>query len=126
MPVNAAAVRAKHVILPEEREFFEQGIRQAMKERMARALRAFEAHENRTLVLGAFGSGSNENNVETIGAIWAELLVCGDQDGTQNARFRNVCEKVVFAVSGKYHEPFKRGFEMRVYEAEVATAALGD
>ena len=125
-PVNAAAVRAKHTIQPWEREFFEQGIRSAMKERMARVLRAFETHDNRTLVLGAFGSGSNENNVETIGAIWAELLVCGDQEGTQNARYKNVFDRVVFAVPGKYHEPFKRGFEMRVLEAEVAAAALSD
>ncbi|KAJ3554461.1 hypothetical protein NM688_g3098 [Phlebia brevispora] len=126
VPVNAAAVRAKHLILPSEQEFFESGIRSAMKERMARVLRAFEERGDRTLVLGAFGCGSSENRAETIGAIWAELLVCGERDGEQDARFKNVFEKVVFAVPGKFYQPFKRGYEMRVLEAEVTVAALSD
>lgn len=120
VPVNAAAVRAKHVIRAGEQAFFEQGIRGAMKERMARVLRAFEVHGDRTLVLGSFGSGSNENNVETIGAVWAELLVCDE------ARFRDVFDRVVFAVPGKAYGAFKRGWEMRILEAQVAEAAASD
>jgi len=127
VPVNAAEVRAKHLILPSEREFFENGIRAAMKERMARVLRLFEERGNRTLVLGAFGCGSNENKIEMVAGIWAELLVCGDgvgQDGiAQEARFKNVFDRVVFAVPGKQFESFKKAFDMRVFEAEVAIAA---
>ncbi|KAF7796746.1 hypothetical protein EIP86_007929 [Pleurotus ostreatoroseus] len=126
VPVNAAAVRAKHFILPSEKDFFESGIRRAMKERMARALRAFEERGVRTLVLGAFGCGSSENNADTIGAIWAELLVCGEQDGAREARFKNVFDKVVFAVPGKSYRPFQRGYEMRILEAQVAAAVLTD
>ncbi|GJE91437.1 hypothetical protein PsYK624_075870 [Phanerochaete sordida] len=126
VPVNAAAVRAKHTILPGERDFFEDGIRNVAKERMARALRVFEERGDRTLVLGAFGCASSENSVEAIAAVWAELLVCGDGIGTDGARFKNVFDRVVFAVPGKHFAKFKEAFEMRVFEAEVASAALTD
>ncbi|KAI0345180.1 hypothetical protein BDW22DRAFT_1004950 [Trametopsis cervina] len=141
VPVNAGMVRAKHTILPEERQFFEDGIRSAMKERMARALRIFEEKGNRTIVLGAFGCGSSQNNVEVVAAIWAELLVCGDsqpqqaqrteeaeegQKASKTARFKDVFERVVFAVPGKLFQPFKSAFEMRVFEAEVSAAASSD
>ena len=128
VPVNAAAVRAKHVILPSEREFFEDGIRSAMKERMARALRVFEEKGDRTLILGAFGCASSQNNVETIAAIWAELLVCGDHDSSPHrpARFKDVFERVIFAVPGKLCTSFRTAFEMRAFEEEVALAASGD
>ncbi|KAI0691198.1 hypothetical protein BC835DRAFT_1279645 [Cytidiella melzeri] len=128
VPVNAAMVRAKHIILPSEKELFENGIRSAMKERMARVLRIFEDKRHRIIILGAFGCGSSQNNVEVIASIWAELLVCGQQegDGSQPARFKNVFERVVFAVPGKLFQPFKSAFEMRVFEADVAAAALSD
>ncbi|CAL1711299.1 unnamed protein product [Somion occarium] len=121
VPVNAAAVRAKHIILPSERQFFEDGIRGAMKERMARILRVFEEKGDKVLVLGAFGCGSSQNDVEVIASLWAELLVCGDNE--QHARFRDVFERVVFAVPGKLFTPFRRAFDMRVFEQEVASAA---
>lgn len=124
VPVNAAAVRAKHIILPDERDFFEGGIRDVAKERMARALRVFEERGDRTIVLGAFGCMSSENNVETIAAIWAELIVCGD--GAKEARFKDVFDRVVFAVPGKHFAKFKEAYEMRIFEAEVARAALTD
>ncbi|KAI0960773.1 hypothetical protein AcV7_000067 [Taiwanofungus camphoratus] len=130
VPVNAAAVRAKHTILPSEEQFFEDGIRSAMKERMARILRLFEERGDRVLVLGAFGCGSSQNNVETVASIWAELLVCGafegnEDDGKQcEARFKDTFEGVVFAVPGKLFEPFKKAFEMRIFEEEVMQATL--
>ncbi|TFY51742.1 hypothetical protein EVJ58_g10405 [Rhodofomes roseus] len=129
VPVNAMAVRAKHVILPEERGLFENGIRSAMKERMSRILYLFEERGNRALVLGAFGCGPpNQNNVEAIASIWAELLVCGDLEGPggtkREARFKNSFEKVVFAVPGKIVEQFRQTFKARLFEAEVADAAM--
>ncbi|KAK7691723.1 hypothetical protein QCA50_005123 [Cerrena zonata] len=128
VPVNAAAVRAKHIILPAERQFFEDGIRSAMKERMARALRVFEEKGDEVLVLGAFGCGSSQNNVDVIASIWAELLVCGDRDGSSNspARFKDVFKRVIFAVPGKLFASFRKAFEMRVFEEEVDLAVSSD
>lgn len=133
VPVNASMVRKKHIILPADEQVFEDGIRTAMKERMARALRAFEARGDRVLVLGAFGCGSSENKVEVVARIWAELLVCGDAEekegeGEQasrkrDARFKRSFERIVFAVPGKLHAPFKKAFEMRIFEEEVNVAA---
>ncbi|KAJ3011288.1 hypothetical protein NUW54_g2228 [Trametes sanguinea] len=109
VPVNAAAVRA---------------IRDAMKERMARALRAFELRGDKVLVLGAFGCGSSENKVEMVAEIWAELLVCGEtvNDVRQEARFKNSFEKVVFAIPGKLLAPFKRAFGTRELIERVSDA----
>ncbi|KAI0716445.1 hypothetical protein C8Q76DRAFT_724277 [Earliella scabrosa] len=126
VPVNAAAVRAKHIILPGEESFFENGIRDSMKERMGRVLRLFELHGDKALVLGAFGCSSFENNVETVARIWAELLVCGETVGDvkREPRYKNSFEQVVFAVPGKLFEPFKKAFEMRVLEEELTNATL--
>lgn len=131
VPVNAAAVRGKHTILPSERQFFEDGIREAMKERMARALRVFEEQGDKVLVLGAFGCGTNENKVDMVARVWAELLVCGDSkdsaEGRKNkraARFKDVFERIVFAIPGKLFEPFKEAFQMRIFEEELAAATV--
>jgi len=128
VPVNAAAVRAKHLIPPSEEQFFEDGIRSAMKERMARVLRLFEEHGNRVIVLGAFGCASSQNKVEMVASVWAELLVCGDSEGQgggkREARFKDVFEKVVFAVPGKLFESFRKAFEMRIFEEQVEEAAM--
>lgn len=131
VPVNAAAVRAKHIILPSEKDLFENGMRGAMKERMARILYLFEERGNRALVLGAFGCGpQSQNNVETIASIWAELLLCGDLEGPgstkREARFKNSFEKIVFAVPGRILDQFKRAFKARLFEAEVEDAAMDD
>ncbi|KAI0783045.1 hypothetical protein C8Q75DRAFT_785571 [Abortiporus biennis] len=128
-PVNAAAVRQKFTILPEEKDIFEEGMKGAMKERMARALRVFEDQGNKTLILGAFGSGSCENRVEDVAEIWAELLVCGDRGSEEvsgKGRFKDVFDRIVFAVPGKHFEKFKKAFEMRVFEAEVEEAASSE
>ena len=122
VPVNAAAVYQKYVGEP---QLYQDGIRRVMRDRMGRALRAFETHGDRVLVLGAFGCGSFENKVEMIATLWAELLVCGETvDGVRRpARFKDSFEKVVFAVPGKLFEPFKRAFDVRLDE-EMLTAAL--
>lgn len=121
VPVNAAAVRQKHDIAPTDVQLFEDGIRDTMKERMARALRLFEAHGNKTVILGAFGCSSSQNNVEFVASIWAELLACGEE-----ARFKDVFERVMFAVPGRLYESFKKAFEMRVFEAELTKATSED
>ncbi|EED79482.1 predicted protein [Postia placenta Mad-698-R] len=127
VPVNAAAVRSKHVIKPWEKEFFENGIRHAMKERMARILRLLEKEGNRVIVLGAFGCESSQNKVETIAEVWAELLVSGhlNKEGHRiEARFKDVFEKVVFAVPGKLFEPFRHAFELRVLETRISEVTV--
>lgn len=127
VPVNAAAVRSKHVIKPWEKEFFENGIRHAMKERMARILRLLEKEGNRVIVLGAFGCESSQNKVETIAEVWAELLVSGhlNKEGQRiEARFKDVFEKVVFAVPGKLFEPFRHAFELRVLETRISEVTV--
>lgn len=129
VPVNAAAIRQNYSITPSDAHVFEDGIRDKMRDRMARALRIFEARGNRALVLGAFGCGSNENKVEMVAEIWAGLLMCGEDEGmqedgkTMHAAFKDSFEEIIFAVPGKLFEPFKNAFEMRVFEAEVSQAA---
>ncbi|KAI0631008.1 hypothetical protein C8Q77DRAFT_1219235 [Trametes polyzona] len=124
VPVNAAAVRAKHEIKPGEEALFEDGIRFAMKERMARALRAFELSGNKALILGAFGCGTCENKVEMVAEIWAELLVCGEtvNDVHQEARFKHSFEQVIFSVPRKMSEAFKKAFENRELMERVSGA----
>ncbi|KAG1851286.1 hypothetical protein DFJ58DRAFT_792609 [Suillus subalutaceus] len=131
VPVNAAAIRQNYSITPSNAHIFADGIHDKMRDRMARALRIFETRGDRALVLGAFGCGSCENKVEMIAEIWADLLVCGEgeenrEDGkttVSRAAFKDSFEEVVFAVPGKLYEPFKKAFDMRVFEAEVSQAA---
>lgn len=121
VPVNAAAVRARHAILPEEAQVFAAGIRTAMRERMARALHAFRLRGVSRLVLGAFGAGSSQVPPGDVARLWAELLVSGDAPGAP-APFKDVFERVVFAVPGRTLDAFKDAFEMRLFEAEVEQA----
>jgi len=122
VPVSASVVRKKRFILPEERPAVDAEIRGLMRERMARCLRVFEQRGDRAVVLGALGCGcSSQNSVDMIAQLWAELIAC------EGARFKDIFERVVFAVSGKQHTPFKRAFEMRLFEEEVDLAlGLGD
>ncbi|PCH36645.1 hypothetical protein WOLCODRAFT_140543 [Wolfiporia cocos MD-104 SS10] len=127
VPVHAGTVRSKHIILPSEKQLFDSGMRQVMKERMARALRLFEERRDHTVVLGAFGCGQSQNKADAVAGIWAELLVCGwiDEEGKKRpARFADSFEKVVLAVPGKWFADFKRAFDMRIFEERVAEAAL--
>jgi hypothetical protein len=61
-----------------------------------------------------------------VAGVWAELLVCGEEEegegGRGEARFKDVFEHVVFAVPGKLFAPFKEAFEMRVLEAQINDA----
>ncbi|KAI0740744.1 hypothetical protein C8Q76DRAFT_201626 [Earliella scabrosa] len=72
----------------------EAKIEQAMRERMARLLYLFEQQGVKHIVLGSFGTGVFQNDVETVAKIWADLLV---GDGT---RFGHSFENVVFAILG--------------------------
>jgi len=97
----------------------EFAIRKSMKDRMGRALRAFELNRDRVLVLGAFGYNEGVA-VDVAAQIWAELLACTPSDDAEgNGRFRNVFEKVIFAVPGKHHALFRQAFDMRVFEDEL-------
>ena len=117
VPVSAAVVRKKRFALPEERPAIDAEIRGLMRDRMARCLRVFEQNGDRAVVLGAFGCGcSSQNSVDMVAQLWAELLAC------EGARFKNVFEQVVFAVYGKQYAPFKRAFEMRLFEEEIDLA----
>ena len=126
VPVNTAAIRQNYRITSSDAHVFEEGIRNTMRDRMARALRVFETRGDRALVLGAFGCGSSENNVEMVAELWAELLVCGTREGTEEetilAKFKGTFEEIIFAVPGKLLAPFKRAFEMKVLEMEVISA----
>ncbi|THH13230.1 hypothetical protein EW146_g6968 [Bondarzewia mesenterica] len=104
-------------------ENVEAAIRRTMKERVGRALRLFELHGNRTLVVGAFGCNQGLA-VETIARIYAELLFCSDGN-EGDGRFRGVFDKVVFSLSSKLRTPFQEAFEMRIYEDEL-TSAMDD
>ncbi|KAJ7270433.1 hypothetical protein C8J57DRAFT_1435480 [Mycena rebaudengoi] len=70
----------------------EEEIACAMKERMARILFLFERRQVRNLILGSFGTGVFQNDVDTVAEIWVELL-CGS-----SARFGRSFNYVAFAV----------------------------
>lgn len=117
VPVSASVVRKKRFTLPQERPIVDAEIRSLMRERMARCLRVFEQRGDRAIVLGAFGCGcSSQNSVDMVASLWAELVAC------EGARFKDVFERIVFAVSGKQYAPFKRAFEMRLFEEQVDLA----
>jgi len=121
VPVSASVVHKKRFTLPQERPTVDSEIRSLMRERMARCLRVFEQRGDRAIVLGAFGCGcSSQNSVDVVASLWAELVAC------QGARFKDVFDRIVFAVSGKQYAPFKRAFEMRLFEEQVDLALDSD
>ena len=121
VPISASVVRKKRFALPEERPAIDAEIRNRMRDRMARCLRVFEQRGDRAIVLGAFGCGcSSQNSVDMVAQLWAELVAC------EGARFKDVFEEVVFAVSGKQFTPFKQAFEMRLFEEEIDLALTLD
>ncbi|KAJ7189099.1 hypothetical protein C8R46DRAFT_935316 [Mycena filopes] len=84
----------------------EAEITRVMRERMARILFLFERRQVRNLILGSFGTGVFQNDIDTVAAIWAELL-CGP-----DARFRHAFQYVAFAViDDASYVKFKRAFE---------------
>jgi uncharacterized protein (TIGR02452 family) len=84
----------------------ERDIRRAMRERMARILFLFERRQVRNLILGSFGTGVFQNDVDTVAQLWAELL-CGP-----SARFGRSFHYVAFAmIDTPTYLQFKRAFE---------------
>nr|GAT48613.1 predicted protein [Mycena chlorophos] len=84
----------------------EASITLTMRERMARILFLFERRQVRNIILGSFGTGVFENDVETIAGLWAELV------GTRNARFAHSFDYIAFAiVDNDTFTRFKRAFE---------------
>ncbi|KAF5381162.1 hypothetical protein D9757_009406 [Collybiopsis confluens] len=108
--VNAGDVRVKHrskSMSQSERDALESRIEEQMKERMARILRLFSMKGIQSIVLGSFGTGVFKNDVDMVAKLWKELLV--GTDGTNDGPFRDVFDRVVFAVLGrKTFETFER------------------
>ncbi|KAF7325699.1 DUF2263 domain-containing protein [Mycena kentingensis (nom. inval.)] len=99
--VHAALVRKKMSGTAVERD-----ITRAMRERMARILFLLERRQVRNIILGSFGTGVFQNDIDTVAGIWAELL------GTPAARFGRSFSYVGFAiVDADTYQRFKRAFE---------------
>ncbi|KJA27582.1 hypothetical protein HYPSUDRAFT_34684 [Hypholoma sublateritium FD-334 SS-4] len=67
-------------------------INKEMRERIGRLLYVFHKRDAHHLVLGSFGTGVFQNNVETVAEIFLDLL------GKPSGKFYNVFESVVFAI----------------------------
>ncbi|KAJ7092939.1 hypothetical protein B0H15DRAFT_833018 [Mycena belliarum] len=80
----------------------EAEIASTMRERMARVLFLFERRGVRNLILGSFGTGVFQNDVDVVAGIWAELL---------GGRFARSFRYVAFAVmDNSTCEQFGRAF----------------
>ncbi|KAI0301563.1 hypothetical protein B0F90DRAFT_1718230 [Multifurca ochricompacta] len=117
VPVHAGAFRSASYMTP---EWELNGIvRGTMKSRIARALRLFAARGNSTLVLCAFGCEEG-TPIDVVAQIYAELLACSTKsEDVNDGEFKDIFQKVIFAVPGKLHAMFRKTFEMRVYEDEL-------
>ena len=80
----------------------------AMRTRATHILNTFASSNTRIIVLDQLCSNSN-----TSARVWCELLALAD------APFKNVFERVVFAVPGEAWEEFGSAWEMRRYEEEL-------
>ncbi|GIO04568.1 TIGR02452 family protein [Brevibacillus reuszeri] len=81
--VNAGVVRERE---PENAAM----IRDVMKERIRKILRAAVIHENRTIILGAYGCGVFRNPTEDVAGYFAEVLL--------EEKLANHFERIVFAI----------------------------
>ena len=81
--VNAGVVRERE---PENAAM----IRDVMKERIRKVLRAAVIHENRTIILGAYGCGVFRNRAEDVADYFAEVLL--------EEKLANYFERIVFAI----------------------------
>lgn len=87
-------------------------INTTMRERMGRLLYLFYKRGARHLILGAFGTGVFQNNVETVAQMFHEFLV------QPTGKFYNVFDSIVFAILG---EPTIRDFR-KVFKNDVSSA----
>lgn len=103
--VNAGVVRktVNGKLMPAATE---ERINKVMAERMGRILFLFEKEGVRSIVLGSFGTGVFQNNVDAVAQLWADLLT------GPGARFGCAFERVVFAILGrKTFVDFKNAFD---------------
>jgi hypothetical protein len=115
-PVLAGAFRSSHISSEFESDRL---LRQTVKSRIARVLRLFAARGDTTLVLGTFGYEEG-TPIVMVAQIYAELLACSPNPGeVTDGEFRNVFQKVIFAVPAKLHSMFRNTFEMRIFEDKV-------
>ena len=105
--VNAGLVRKIRGRRPDT----EKRILSVMKERMGRILALFERSGVRNLVLGSFGTGVFQNDVEPLAKIWGELL---------RARFADSFDEVIFAIPDSYtRRNFEAGFNARANPPQI-------
>lgn len=115
-PVLAGAFRTSHTSSEFESDRL---LRQTVKSRIARALRVFAARGDTTVVLGAFGYEEG-TPIVMVAQIYAELFACSSNGGdVTDGEFRNVFQKVIFAIPAKLHSMFRKTFEMRIFEDEL-------
>jgi len=93
--VNAHGLRQSKFAQSLGRHATEKKIEAVMKERMGRILCLFEERGVRNLVLGSFGTGVFQNDVNVVARLWAELL------SVPGARFAGSFDRVFFAILGK-------------------------
>jgi uncharacterized protein (TIGR02452 family) len=97
-PIPVDIVTSPAVNAGEVRRFYphrgglEKKIEDAMHERMGRILALFEMKGATSLVLGSFGTGTFQNDVDVVARIWRDLLINPD------ARFRSAFRVVVFCI----------------------------
>ncbi|KAF8173220.1 hypothetical protein K438DRAFT_1920949 [Mycena galopus ATCC 62051] len=98
----------------------ERDIKRAMRERMARILFLFERRQVQNLILGSFGTGVFQNDVDIVAEIWAELLF------GHSARFAHSFHYIAFAVKdNRTYEIFKHACASRVLSSLLAGYRLG-
>ncbi|KAG8910636.1 hypothetical protein FRC00_007822 [Tulasnella sp. 408] len=109
--VNAGSVRKKAG--KKKPEDVESDIALEMLERMGRILKCFEDNGDKFLVLGSFGTGVFQNDVDVVAAIWARLLGHG-------GRFSQSFERVEFAILGRLtYDQFKTAYNNELSEQVI-------
>jgi hypothetical protein len=118
-PILAGAFRSSSQTSSKSESESDRLLRQTVKSRIARILRLFAARGDTTLVLGAFGYEEG-TPIVMVAQIYAELLACSPKPGDViDGEFRNVFQKVIFAVPTKLHSMFRNNFEMRIFEDKL-------
>lgn len=89
--VNAGVVR-RSLLGKLAAQGTEEKIARVMKERMARVLFLFEQEGVKRIVLGSFGTGVFQNDIDVVARLWADLL---------GGRFEKSFDQVIFGILGK-------------------------